>query len=377
MPETATIRRFALQTCLATALVAVVVAPAFADTAIVKLTGAEEAPAVDTDAFGECLVILNLERTELSVQCSHTALEPFAWHIHRGAVGVAGPIYLDPTPDPGTSPFEATFALDEEALGLLLTEQLYINVHTPEAPGGEVRGQIRMSHDFRDLAMTFSLDGDQETPPIESDFGGVCRTSLSPFTSTLLIACTHDVEDATAAHIHTGARGVAGGIDIDLGDASSPIIREIALDSAQVGRYLSGVWYVNVHSPANPGGEIRGQLDGCIESTATLCLANGRFEVQASFTDFQGQEHQGQAVKSTTNSGLFWFIDPSNQEMLIKVLDACAFNNRYWVFFAATTDVAFTLNVTDMEARLTKNYGNPLGQAADAVTDTDAFATCP
>jgi hypothetical protein len=39
--------------------------------------------------------------------------------------------------------------------------------------------------------------------------------------------------------------------------------------------------------------------------------------------------------------------EANNLEMLIKVLDACAFNNRYWVFFSAGTNVEFTLTVTD------------------------------
>ncbi|MEM7349817.1 MAG: hypothetical protein AAF657_03355 [Acidobacteriota bacterium] len=65
--------------------------------------------------------------------------------------------------------------------------------------------------------------------------------------------------------------------------------------------------------------------------------------------------------------------------MLIKVLDACAseLGNRYWVFYAATTDVEFTLMVTDTETGIQKIYSNALGQAAPPILDTSAFATCP
>ena len=63
--------------------------------------------------------------------------------------------------------------------------------------------------------------------------------------------------------------------------------------------------------------------------------------------------------------------------MLIKVLDGCAINGRYWVFFAATTDVELTVTVTDTQENQTRVYTNPLNQAADAITDTGAFATCP
>ena len=62
--------------------------------------------------------------------------------------------------------------------------------------------------------------------------------------------------------------------------------------------------------------------------------------------------------------------------MLVKVLDGCGFNDRFWVFAAATTDVAYTLRVRDTDNGQVQEYTNPLGVASAAVTDTDAFATC-
>ena len=43
-------------------------------------------------------------------------------------------------------------------------------------------------------------------------------------------------------------------------------------------------------------------------------------------------------IPSAPDSGLFYFFGASNLEMLIKVLNACGLNDRYWVFFAATTN---------------------------------------
>ena len=63
--------------------------------------------------------------------------------------------------------------------------------------------------------------------------------------------------------------------------------------------------------------------------------------------------------------------------MLVKVLNACGLNQHYWVFSAATTNVEYTLTVTDTQTGDKKTYFNPLGTAAPAVTDTSAFATCP
>jgi hypothetical protein len=374
MPEPSRNRRILFCAAIAVAG-ALAVAPAFGYTAVVKLTGTEEVPPVDSDAFGECLVTLDEVQAELNVKCTHTADDPVAWHIHNAPAGVAGPILLNPG-GTGESPFETTFPIGPATVGLLLTEQLYINVHTTAHATGEIRGQIQIRHDLNEIATTFPLDGDQETPPIESDLGGTCHASVNPDTATLLLACVHDVEDAVAAHIHVGERGVPGPIEIDLGDPASPILRTIELEPDQVDAFTSGTWYVNVHSPANAAGEVRGQIDGCFESTETLCLEDGRFQVEVTFTDFEEQDHVGQSVRETTNSGMFWFIEPSNLEMLVKVLNACTFNDRYWVFLAATTDVGFELTVTDTATGTVKTYSNTLGSAAVAVTDTDAFDTC-
>ena len=79
----------------------------------------------------------------------------------------------------------------------------------------------------------------------------------------------------------------------------------------------------------------------------------------------------------TDDSGLFFFFADDNWELLAKVLNACDFNNHYWVFSAATTNVEYTLTVTDTETGVTKAYFNPLGATAAAVTDTAAFQACP
>ena len=120
-----------------------------------------------------------------------------------------------------------------------------------------------------------------------------------------------------------------------------------------------------------------GSTAACVEDEQTLCLAKGRFEVQVDWTDFDGNDGSGLTVPlPSDSSGLFYFFDSSNIEMLVKVLDGCILNDRFWVFFAATTNVRFTLSVRDTETGMVKGYENPLGNAADAVTDTSAFATC-
>ncbi|MEM8934313.1 MAG: hypothetical protein AAGE94_24180, partial [Acidobacteriota bacterium] len=115
------------------------------------------------------------------------------------------------------------------------------------------------------------------------------------------------------------------------------------------------------------------KVDGCPNDR--LCLQEGRFEVAVRWRDTGGTEGDGQPVDvRSADSGLFTFFDPSNWELMVKVLDACDFNGRYWVLGAATTDVGYDLVVTDTTDGAEQVYSNPLGTVSPAIIDVEAFA---
>ncbi len=118
----------------------------------------------------------------------------------------------------------------------------------------------------------------------------------------------------------------------------------------------------------------------CVAGANTLCVGAGnRFQVTVTWsTAVLSGMGNAVTIPSAPDSGLFYFFNPGNIEMLVKVLNACGPPfNRYWVFFAATTNVQLTLTVTDTQTGKVRVYFNPLNQAAAPVQDTDAFATCP
>jgi len=111
----------------------------------------------------------------------------------------------------------------------------------------------------------------------------------------------------------------------------------------------------------------------------SLCLDN-RFLVTAKYRAGAPGTAEGTAnTASCANpgSGLFWFFSSDNWELMVKTIDACALNDRFWVFSAATTNVFYRLEVFDVRAGVNKIYFNYPGPPAPAVTDTNAFATCP
>jgi hypothetical protein len=114
---------------------------------------------------------------------------------------------------------------------------------------------------------------------------------------------------------------------------------------------------------------------GCSTSAAgtALCLQSNRFAVEVTFTDPRnGVTGPAHAVDLTADTGAFWFFDPSNLELMIKVLDGRPVNGHFWVFFGALSDVAYTIRVTDTETGEQRIYVNPHGKLTSRA-DTSAF----
>jgi hypothetical protein len=127
---------------------------------------------------------------------------------------------------------------------------------------------------------------------------------------------------------------------------------------------------------------IRAELDpttipACTPTSSALCLNNGRFRVEATFEAAGQPVGSAQVVKLTEETGYLWFFNSANVEAVVKVLNGCALNNRYWVFAGGLTDVRVVLTVTDTKNGTIKTYVNPQGAAFQPIQDTSAFATCP
>ena len=75
----------------------------------------------------------------------------------------------------------------------------------------------------------------------------------------------------------------------------------------------------------------------------------------------------------STDTALFWFYGDRNWEVMVKVINGCALNNRFWVFAGALTNQRYRIVVTDTSNSTQRTYSNPLGVRADAVADTNAF----
>lgn len=111
----------------------------------------------------------------------------------------------------------------------------------------------------------------------------------------------------------------------------------------------------------------------CVESADTLCLVGDRFRVVATYRTQSGASGRAGAVEITEDTGYLWFFDEANVEAVLKVLDACALNQSFWVFGAGLTNVAVEITITDTLTGEVRTYNNDLGTDFAPIQETSAF----
>jgi len=111
-------------------------------------------------------------------------------------------------------------------------------------------------------AFAAHLNGSQEVPLVKTSATGEATLTLNTDNSVACNVTTKDLSGAVAAHIHPGAAGVEGTILIPLngGPTVWTCPAGAVLTTAQVTALRAGQMYFNVHTSANPDGEIRGQI---------------------------------------------------------------------------------------------------------------------
>ncbi len=118
------------------------------------------------------------------------------------------------------------------------------------------------------------------------------------------------------------------------------------------------------------GSEISGRcgVPGAVRALAgetALFLQDCRFYVTAHWRNpANGEEGDAVARPFTRDTGMFWFFDPSNIELTVKVLDGTSFNGHWWVFWSQMTTLEVWLEVADTEAGTMVTYAEPAADTA-------------
>ncbi len=262
------------------------------------INGREEVPSVPASGSGYANFHLSDDGMSLSYQLFVANTEGILFsHIHMAPKGENGPVvaFLLEAQDPPTPLFNGLLAegviMSEDLLGPLSGMTLedlvnaikagntYVNVHTVENPPGELRGQIGIQEPNMNRNYAIHLTGDQEVPAVDTKAQGNATFQFNhDWTELHYKINVAQLTDALFAHIHIAPAGVNGGVVVTLqGELISGPINGHYVEGVITDEDLSGIMtggslgllkaaldghhaYVNIHSTANPGGELRGQF---------------------------------------------------------------------------------------------------------------------
>jgi CHRD domain-containing protein len=113
------------------------------------------------------------------------------------------------------------------------------------------------------ISLKADLKGTNEVPPNSSPATGVAEAKLDTETRQLSYTITFSglTGPALGAHFHGPVEaGKNAGIVLPFKTVQSPIEGTATLTENQAADLLAGKWYANIHTAANPGGELRGQM---------------------------------------------------------------------------------------------------------------------
>ncbi len=219
---------------------------------------ANDCAGTGSTARGFGIAVLSADSSQLSFYVEHDVASPTGAHVHLGAPCVSGGIafgFASPN-----SPISETWAVTPTDVDNLFAGNLYVNIHSATYPSGEIRGQVVQDP----IKFVFTLDEQQAAAGAGTNslHAGYAIGELTSAGTEFNLDVTHDIpaDSAIDAHIHLGAPGVNGPVVFGLNSPDSPISDTWAIDTLSLRDLLGGNYYVNIHTSAFPGGEIRGQI---------------------------------------------------------------------------------------------------------------------
>ncbi len=261
------------------------------------LSAAEQVPVNGSTATGVGSVVVSPDGSSITVNMSYSGLSgaPSGAHIHGpAAAGVNADVIFGFSGLPGTTSGsipQQTFALNATQAGYLHNGLLYINLHSGSFPGGEIRGQLRLSPTavtgpyVVERNFQAAMLGVAQVPANISTATGAGTVVLSPDQTTITVNMNFAglTTPTTAAHIHgpagagTNAGVIFGLSGVPAATAGAIPEQSFAITPTQVGQLQTGQLYFNIHNATYPGGEIRGQILLVPSSGLTFPTANGSY----------------------------------------------------------------------------------------------------
>src|SRR6185295_2566384 len=109
----------------------------------------------------------------------------------------------------------------------------------------------------------------------------------------------------------------------------------------------------------------------CAAGAQNLCLLGSRFRVTVRWRT-SSANGSGTAVPDSDQTGLFWFFDAANVELIVKMFDARPVTPTYWAFYGGLSDVEYWITIADTQTGATQTYHNEQGSLCGNA-DVNAF----
>ncbi|MBK8956663.1 MAG: CHRD domain-containing protein [Saprospiraceae bacterium] len=289
----------------------------------VVLLGSSQVPPVPAPGLGLGVLRVSPNLTRIDYQIMPIGLTglPTAVHIHKGDANSTGPVIADL--NSGTF---ITGVIDDQltVIDVILNAfdtGVYVNIHTAAFPDGEIRGQVQSPAIFSGNAF---LNGDQETPPVTTSARGYGYGVLGyPAFDTLYYLVISEGLDATNAHIHHAAAGQSGPVVAPLTPTPFPGVYSgsTALTRVQTLAFLKDELYFNIHTAANPAGEIRGQIQNNLLNVYAFDLC-GDQEVPKKNVAGYGASHVAVNKAATELEYTVFAIDLNGDALSAHIHDA-------------------------------------------------------
>ncbi len=112
-----------------------------------NMTGAQEVPPADPDGSGNATVTISGTRITYTINTNNITLPPIDQHIHQGAAGVDGPVFIQLIGAWVGGTYTGTRIVTQAEIDAMLANPagFYVNVHTTDFPGGSIRGQLQLA----------------------------------------------------------------------------------------------------------------------------------------------------------------------------------------------------------------------------------------
>ena len=257
-----------------------------------RLNGANEKPtAVVTQAKG--LVTAVVEGNTITINAVFDSLSGpvIGCHFHKGVSSGTGGTFTNFLTNIRGNRLYVKTTLTNAQIGDLMEDSVYFNVHTALNTAGEIRGQMVFESDY--LFDAFAT-GSQEVPAVTTTASAIGTFNISRLLFTTGNKIDYKITAnglsgaITGAHLHSGGFGTNGGVVYSLTASGNTLTGSLSVPFTFIDSMFKGLVYMNIHTAANPNGEIRGQvffegngigfdaaIDGAQEVPANASTAKG------------------------------------------------------------------------------------------------------